>query len=246
MNNSHCCRGSVHCALGGKQFFWLFCPLAEDEKSHCVLFPSSVVGQARRQHLQLQLLSEHHPVPSGTRRLVPVFEMKSLPQTRLFSSFSACCLPAVVLHDERIAVRTADITQNDYSKYALFMKFPKHLCDIKSVFHVRNLAAKRSKNLTGNANFCSFPSSLLLCKLLSKVNIWWGYISHEVSKPLKSRALHDDTKVRQAIVTGKQCRILADLALCVFYHHRVQCSRHATQIRCFTCHSALFKGRFVF
>lgn len=147
MNNSHCCRGSVHCALGGKQFFWLFCPLAEDEKSHCVLFPSSVVGQARRQHLQLQLLSEHHPVPSGTRRLVPVFEMKSLPQTRLFSSFSAYCLPAVVLHDERIAVRTADITQNDYSKYALFMKFPKHLCDIKSVFHVRNLAAKRSKNL---------------------------------------------------------------------------------------------------
>lgn len=69
---------------------------------------------------------------------------------------------------------------------------------------------------TGNANFCSFPSSLLLCKLLSKVNIWWGYISHEVSKPLKSRALHDDTKVRQAIVTGKQCRIPADLALCVF------------------------------
>lgn len=38
---------------------------------------SSVVGQARRQHLQLQLLSEHHPVPPGTRRLVPVFEMKS-------------------------------------------------------------------------------------------------------------------------------------------------------------------------
>lgn len=123
--------------------------LLQRTKNHIVFYSSlsSVVGQARRQHLQLQLLSEHHPVPSGTRRLVPVFEMKSLPQTRLFSSFSACCLPAVVLHDERIAVRTADITQNDYSKYALFMKFPKHLCDIKSVFHVRNLAAKRSKNL---------------------------------------------------------------------------------------------------
>lgn len=37
--------------------------------------------------------------------------------------------------------------QNDYSNYALFMKFPKHLCDIKSVFHVQNLAAKRSKIL---------------------------------------------------------------------------------------------------
>lgn len=57
---------------------------------------------------------------------------------------------------------------------------------------------------------------ILQKKLLTKVNIWWGYITHEVSKPLKLRALHDDTKVRQAIVTGKQYRIPADLALCVF------------------------------
>lgn len=98
LSNGYCWSGSVHCMSGGKQFFSPFvCSSRRGWKSHCLLFPlSSVVVQARRKHLQLQLLSQHDSVPCRTRRLVPVFETKCLSQIWLFLLplcliFICCC-----------------------------------------------------------------------------------------------------------------------------------------------------------
>lgn len=78
--------GAVHCEPGDKQFFSPFvCGPRSGWKSHCLLFPlSSVVVEARRKHLQLQLLSQHDSVPCRTRRLVAIFETICLSQIWLF------------------------------------------------------------------------------------------------------------------------------------------------------------------